>query len=161
MTPKIDVASGILGLQIWLVQEHLRHSPPISMTKPLSACGWQHYRLPPFFLSTPWRSNQHSRRSVRNRQCDLRLPIRNAPGTAPSAACRRKVRVGMPSTRAASASPIERRLSRGERIICPPRFWPALAVVSCIPGLLRQQSPKAVCESLNGRNGSTRYPLGN
>jgi hypothetical protein len=161
MTPKIDIASGVLGPQIWLFPEHLSHSPPISMTKRLSTCGWQHYRLPPFFLSAPWRSNQHSRRSVRNRQCDLRLPIRNAPGTAPSAACRRKVRGGMPSTRAASASPIERRLSRGERIICPPRFWIALRVVSCILGLLRQQSLKAVCELRNGRNGSPRYPLRN
>jgi hypothetical protein len=131
------------------------------MAKRFSACGRQHYRLPPFFLSAPWRSNQHSRRSVRNRQCDLRLPIRNAPGTAPSAACRRKVRAGMPSTRAASASPMERRLSSGERIICPPRIRAAAAVVSCVPGLLRQQSLKAVCESSFGQNGSARYPLGN
>jgi hypothetical protein len=35
------------------------------------------------------------------------------PYAAPSAACRPKVRAGMPSTRAASASPMERRLSSG------------------------------------------------
>jgi hypothetical protein len=131
------------------------------MAKPFSARKGQHYRLAPFFLPPPWRSNQHSRTSVRNRQCDLRLPIRNAPGTAPSAACRRNVRGAMPSTRAASARPIERRLSSGERIICPPRFRAALPVVSCILGLLRQQSLKAVCELRYGRNGSARYPLGN
>jgi hypothetical protein len=161
MTPKIHVASRVLGCQIRLFREHVSHSPPVLMAKCFSAGTWQHYRLPPFFLPPPWRSNQLSRRSIRNRQCDLRLPIRNAPGTAPSAACRRKVRGGMPSTRAASASPMERRLSSGERIICPPGLWPALPVVSCILGLLRQQSLKAVCESRNGRNGSLRYPLGN
>jgi len=77
----------------------------------------------PFLFPSPCRSSQDSSRSIRKRQCDLRFPIRNAPGITPSIAWRRRVRAAIPSSSAASVRPIDRLLSDGDRIICPPSVW--------------------------------------
>jgi len=86
--------------------------------------------------------------------------MRNAPGTAPSAACRRNVRAAMPSTCAASERPMDRRLSRGERIICPPTLRPWRLLLACMPALPHEQFPRRVCSPRYGRKGPSRHPLG-
>src|SRR5262249_39621028 len=107
----------------------------VVVAEPVPRSCRQRHRSPPFFFPAPWCLNQHSSISVRKPQCHLRFPIPNAPGMAPSAAWRRKVLGGMPSALAASVKPIDRRLSRGERIICPPSFR---TLVPCIRGPFRQ-----------------------
>jgi len=135
MAPQIHIPHRILPQQIRLVSKHVIYSPTVVVAESLPGSRRQRHRRTPFLFPAPCRSNQHASRSVRKRQCDLRFPIRNAPGIAPSAAWRRKVLGGMPSASAASVKPIDRRLSSGERIICPPSFR---TLVPCIRGPFRQ-----------------------
>src|SRR5215469_13687689 len=117
MAPQIHVPHRILPEQIGLLTKHVIYSPTVLVAEPLPRSRWQRHRRPPLLFPAPCRLNQHSSISVRKRQCDLWFPIRNAPGMAPSAAWRRKVLGGMPSASAASDKPIDRRLSKGDRII--------------------------------------------